>query len=283
MFVCLCIDVSAQWGDGGCQRDLYRSYKVSYHLSSLLWYMYLLIIILRQAQDEINELKCELSMRHSEIAVLEERCPSFLVHTTLHVPGHSLTYPATHSLIHPTTHPLTHSYTQPPTHSLTHTPNHPPTHSFTHTTHSPNHPLTHSLTPLTHSLTQPPTHSLIHSHHSLTDSSTLFLSRLATTIAAKEMSESVCEGLRHSHTHLQQQYTTALDHFETALKEKDEVRNGNWYTCFMLVWVAMWVKFYLTQNVYLVHRLYVIITCPGSARYTWPAATCLLFVGGSSV
>ena len=213
--------------------------------------MYLLIIILRQAQDEINELKCELSMRHSEIAVLEERCPSFLVHTTLHVPGHSLTYPATHSLIHPTTHPLTHSLTP--------------------------------LTPLTHSLTHPTTHSLIHSHHSLTDSSTLFLSRLATTIAAKEMSESVCEGLRHSHTHLQQQYTTALDHFETALKEKDEVRNGNWYTCFMLVWVAMWVKFYLTQNVYLVHRLYVIITCPGSARYTWPAATCLLFVGGSSV
>ena len=99
VFVCLCIDVSAQWGDGGCQRDLYRSYKVSYHLSSLLWYMYLLIIILRQAQDEINELKCELSMRHSEIAVLEERCPSFLAHTTLHVPGHSLTYPATHSLV----------------------------------------------------------------------------------------------------------------------------------------------------------------------------------------
>ena len=134
--------------------------------------MYLLIIILRQAQDEINELKCELSMRHSEIAVLEERCPSFLAHTTLHVPGHSLTYPATHSLIHPTTHPLTHSLTP--------------------------------LTPLTHSLTHPTTHSLIHSlsshsHHSLTDSSTLFLSRLATTIAAKEMTHPD-QGLTTAHS-----------------------------------------------------------------------------------
>ena len=106
--------------------------------------MYLLIIILRQAQDEINELKCELSMRHSEIAVLEERCPSFLAHTTLHVPGHSLTYPATHSLIHPTTHPLTHSPNHPPTHTLT--PHHSLSHSHSHTHSTHTNTLTHSLT-----------------------------------------------------------------------------------------------------------------------------------------